>query len=77
MSNTAAIVIPCSMKIGEPAIAWPSRPAPTSAMLCWPCVRRILRISPSRPSIEYPTPRLPNLPKFERSRRICVALMFV
>ena len=23
MSKTAAIVIPCSMKIGEPAIAWP------------------------------------------------------
>ena len=28
MSKTAAIVIPCSTKIGEPAIAWPSRPAP-------------------------------------------------
>ena len=26
-------------------------------MLCWPCVRRILRISSRRPSIEYPTPR--------------------
>ena len=33
------------------AIAWPRRPAPISAMLCWPCVRRILRISPSRLSM--------------------------
>ena len=47
VSKTAAMLIPCSAKIGELAIAWPSRPAPTSAMLCWPCVRRILRISPS------------------------------
>ena len=44
-SKTAAMLIPCSAKIGELAIAWPRRPAPTSAMLCCPCVRRILRIS--------------------------------
>ena len=69
--------MPCSAKIGEDAIAAPSRPAPTSAMLCWPCVRRIFRISESSDSTEYPTPRLPNLPKAERSRRIWVALMFV
>ena len=41
------MLIPCSAKIGELAIASPSRPAPTSTMLCWPWVRRILRISPS------------------------------
>ena len=34
------------------SIACPSRPAPTRAMLCWPCVRRILRISSSSESIE-------------------------
>ena len=50
--HNIAIVIPCSPKIGDPAIACPSRPAPTSAMLCWPCVRRMRRISPRRPSIE-------------------------
>ena len=44
-SNTAAMLMPCSAKIGELVIAWPRRPAPTSAMLCCPCVRRILRIS--------------------------------
>jgi hypothetical protein len=36
---------PWSAKIDDPAMAWPSRPAPTSAMLCWPEVRRIPRIS--------------------------------
>ncbi len=51
LSKTAAMWIPCSAKIGELAIAWPSRPAPTSAMLCWPCVRRIFRISPSSESM--------------------------
>ena len=45
LSNTAAMFIPCSAKIGELAIASPRRPAPTSAMLCCPCVRTILRIS--------------------------------
>src|SRR3954452_20488492 len=77
VSTTTAMLIPCSAKIEDEAIAWPRRPAPTSATLCWPWVRRIFRIASSRSSIEYPTPRLPNLPKFERSRRICVALMFV
>src|SRR5688572_8843873 len=77
LSSTAATVMPCSAKIGELAIALPSRPAPTSAMLCWPCVRRICRISSRSASVRYPTPRLPNLPNAERSRRICVALMFV
>jgi hypothetical protein len=33
-SKTAAMLMPCSAKIGELAIAWPSRPAPISAMLC-------------------------------------------
>ena len=51
LSKTAAMLIPCSAKIGELAIAWPSRPAPISAMLCCPCVRRILRISPSSESM--------------------------
>ena len=51
LSKTAAMLIPCSAKIGELAIAAPSRPAPTSAMLCWPCVRRILRISESSESM--------------------------
>jgi hypothetical protein len=51
VSKTAAMLIPCSPKIGELAIAWPSLPAPTSAMLCCPCVRRILRISPSSESM--------------------------
>ena len=77
MSKTAAMLIPCSAKIEELPIAWPSRPAPTSAMLCWPWVRRIFRISPTRLSMFYPTPRLPNLQKAERSRRIWVALLFV
>ena len=36
---------PWSAKIDEPAIACPSRPAPISAMLCCPDVRRIPRIS--------------------------------
>src|SRR6476659_9172619 len=46
-------------------------------MLCCPEVRRILRISAIRKSMLYPTPRLPNLPKPERSRRIWVALTLV
>ena len=50
LSKTAATWIPCSAKIGELAIACPRCPAPTSAMLCCPCVRRILRISPSSES---------------------------
>ena len=44
-SNAAAMLKPWSAKIVELAIAWPSRPPPKSAMLCWPWVRRILRIS--------------------------------
>src|SRR5579862_7410551 len=52
VSTTAAMLIPCSAKIDDDAIAWPSRPAPTSATLCWPCVRRILRITSSSASIE-------------------------
>ena len=36
---------PWSAKIAELAIAWPRLPAPKRAMLCWPEVRRILRIS--------------------------------
>ena len=51
LSKTAAMLIPCSAKIGELAIACPSRPAPTSAMLCCPWVRRIFRISPSSESM--------------------------
>ena len=51
VSKTAAMLMPCSAKIGELAIAWPRRPAPTRAMLCCPCVRRILRISPSSESM--------------------------
>ena len=47
VSTTTAMLIPCSAKIEDEAIAWPSRPAPTSATLCWPCVRRILRIASS------------------------------
>ena len=39
VSKTAAMLMPCSAKIDELAIAWPRRPAPMSAMLCWPCVR--------------------------------------
>ena len=35
-SKIAAIVMPCSAKMGEPVTAVPSRPAPTRAMLCWP-----------------------------------------
>ena len=69
--------MPCSAKIGDEAIAPPRRPAPINAMLCCPCVRRILRISERSESTAYPTPRLPNFPNIERSRRICVALMFV
>jgi hypothetical protein len=51
-SNTAAMLMPCSAKIAELAIACPRRPAPTSAMLCCPWVRRIFRISLSSESIE-------------------------
>ena len=76
-SKAAGMLKPWSAKTVELAIAWPSRPAPKSAMLCCPCVRRIFRISPLRASTLYPTPRFPNFPKPERSRRICVALMFV
>jgi hypothetical protein len=39
------MLMPCSAKMVELAIACPSRPAPTSAMLCWPWVRRIFLIS--------------------------------
>src|SRR2546430_1519591 len=40
LSKTAAILIPCSPEIGQLAIAWPRRPAPTSALCCCPCVSR-------------------------------------
>src|SRR6185312_12948371 len=76
-SKTATTWKPWSAKIAEEAIAWPRWPAPKRAMLCWPAVRRILRISETSESTLYPTPRLPNLPKPERSRRICVGLMWV
>ena len=46
---------------GRAAIACPSRPAPTSATLCWPWVRRILRISSSRSSIDVADPALAEL----------------
>ena len=51
LSKIAAMWMPCSAKIDELAIAWPSRPAPISAMLCCPWVRRILRISLSSESM--------------------------
>ena len=35
-SNTPAMWKPWSPKMLDEAIAWPSWPAPTSAMLCWP-----------------------------------------
>ena len=76
-SNTPAMLKPWSANVGDDAIAEPSRPAPISTMLCWPEVRRILRISVTRKSMLYPTPRLPNLPKPDRSRRIWVAFTFV
>ena len=44
-SNMATIWKPWSANTSELAIAWPSLPAPKRAMLCWPEVRRILRIS--------------------------------
>ncbi len=44
-SKTATTWNPWSAKIAEEAIAWPRWPAPKRAMLCWPAVRRILRIS--------------------------------
>ncbi len=44
-SKIAAMLKPWSAKIGEPAIAPPSRPAPIRAMLCCPEVRRMRRIS--------------------------------
>src|SRR5215468_3061184 len=43
VSTIAAMWIPCSAKIGELTIASPSRPAPTSMMLCCPWIRKILR----------------------------------
>ena len=51
VSKAPAMLKPWSAKIVELAIAWPRRPAPKSAMLCWPCVRRILRISAIRLSM--------------------------
>ena len=51
LSNAAEMLNPWSAKIVELAIAWPSRPAPISAMLCCPCVRRIFRISAIRLSM--------------------------
>ena len=43
-SKIATTRNPWSAKMSELAIAWPRLPAPNSAMLCWPDVRRILRI---------------------------------
>ena len=43
-SNIATTRKPWSAKMSEEAIARPRWPAPNSAMLCWPLVRRILRI---------------------------------
>ena len=43
-SKMATIRKPWSAKMSELAIALPRLPAPKSAMLCWPAVRRILRI---------------------------------
>ena len=50
-SKAAAMLKPWSAKIVELAIAWPRRPAPKRPMLCWPCVRRILRISATSASM--------------------------
>ena len=44
VSNMATTRKPWSAKMSEPAMAWPRWPAPNRAMLCWPLVRRILRI---------------------------------
>jgi hypothetical protein len=49
-SNMATIWKPWSAKMSELAIACPRLPAPKRAMLCWPEVRRILRISATRDS---------------------------
>ena len=57
------MLMPCSAKIGELAIAWPRRPAPMRAMLCCPCVRRIFRISPSSESIVVADAALAELPE--------------
>ena len=43
-SKIATTRKPWSAKMSEEAIALPRWPAPSSAMLCWPAVRRILRI---------------------------------
>ena len=51
LSNAAVMLNPWSAKMDELAIAWPSRPPPKRAMLCWPCVRRIFRISAIRLSM--------------------------
>ena len=64
-SKIATIWKPWSAKMSELAIAWPRCPAPNSAMLCWPEVRRILRISCDQridpvadaPLAELPEPR--------------------
>jgi hypothetical protein len=45
VSKIETIVKPWSAKMSEDAIAWPRLPAPKRAMLCWPEVWRILRIS--------------------------------
>ncbi len=44
LSKIATTRKPWSAKISEEAIALPRCPAPIRAMLCWPAVRRILRI---------------------------------
>ena len=43
-SKIETIRNPWSAKMSDVAMAWPRWPAPNSAMLCWPEVRRILRI---------------------------------
>jgi hypothetical protein len=42
---------PWSANTPDVAIAWPRLPAPNRAMLCWPEVRRILRIWAISPSM--------------------------
>ena len=51
LSKTPAMLKPWSAKMLDFEMAWPSEPAPMRTMLCWPDVRRILRISPIRKSM--------------------------
>ena len=77
VSKTAATLKPWSAKTVELAIACPETARAEQRDVVLTLGAEDLADLGESTSIEYPTPRLPNFPKPERSRLICVALMFV